>query len=169
MNPVWRGPGVIPVVDNMTPYLYGEQERKMTFTANHDRLELCNDRDFQIWALQLAEKVKQREQNSDDYLPKALLLILRHGAKKLGYSVLPGRFLYVEDILQRQGDLKTFILEDVKRMVQADNKQRLSLNRRGVSEVQIRANHGRLCSLRTSISNKCSGLRIALPQSMGHS
>lgn len=38
LSPVWRGPGVI--VGKMTLYLYRVQERKMTFTANHDRLKL---------------------------------------------------------------------------------------------------------------------------------
>lgn len=80
----------------------------MTFTANHDRLKLCNDRDIPTWASQLAEKAKQREQKSDDYFSKALLFILRHGALKLGYSLLSGGFLYVKEILQRQGDLKNF-------------------------------------------------------------
>lgn len=73
LSPVWRGPGFI--VGKLTPYLYRVQERKMTFTANHDRLELCNDRDIPTWTLQLAEKVKQREQKSDEYLSKALLFI----------------------------------------------------------------------------------------------
>lgn len=55
----------------------------MTSTASHDRLKLCNDRDILTWAFQLAEKVKQREQKSNDNL-----FILRHGALKLGYSLL---------------------------------------------------------------------------------
>lgn len=38
LSPVWRAPGVI--VGKLTPYLYRVQERKMTFTANHDRLKL---------------------------------------------------------------------------------------------------------------------------------
>lgn len=127
----------------MTPYLYWVQERKITFTANHDILKLCNDRDIPTWALQLAEKVKQREQKSDDYLSKALLFILRHGALKLGYSLLPGGFLYVEYILQRQEKRKIFTLEDVERVVQADNKQRLSLDIDGGSQrYKISDNHG---------------------------
>lgn len=98
------------------------------------------DRDIPTWALQLAEKVKQREQKSDDYLSKALLFILRHGALKLGYSLLPGGFLYVEYILQRQEERKIFTLEDV---VQADNKQRLSLDIDGGSQrYKISDNHG---------------------------
>lgn len=117
LSPVLRGPGVI--VGKITPYLYRVQERKMTFTVNHDILKLCNDRDIPKRALQLAKKVKQREQKSDDNLSKALLFILRHGALKLQYSLLPGRFLHVEDILQRQGDLKNVTLEDVMRVVQA--------------------------------------------------
>lgn len=93
-------------------------------------------------ALQLAKKVKQREQKSDDNLSKALLFILRHGALKLEYCLLPGRFLHVEDILQRQGDLKNVTLEDVMRVVQAVNKQRLSLKIDAGSQMyKIRANH----------------------------
>lgn len=140
LSPVLRGPGVI--VGKITPYLYRVQERKMTFNVNHDILKLCNDRDIPKRALQLAKKVKQREQKSDDNLSKALLFILRHGALKLQYSLLPGRFLHVEDILQRQGDLKNVTLEDVMRVVQAVNKQRLSLKIDAGSQMyKIRANH----------------------------
>lgn len=64
-------------------------------------------------------------------------------ALKLAYSLLPGWFLYIEDILQRQGDLKNFTLEDVKRVVQEDNKQRLRLKIDAVSQrYKIRVNHG---------------------------
>lgn len=55
---------------------------------------------------------------------------------------MPGGFLYVEDILQRQGDLKNVTLEDVMRVVQAVNRQRLSLKiDAGSQRYKIRANH----------------------------
>ena len=88
LSPVWKGPGVI--IDKLTPYLYRVQEKKMIITANHDRLKLFQDREVPTWASQLAEKVKRQGQNSDTYLSKALLFILRHGAQKLGYNLLPG-------------------------------------------------------------------------------
>lgn len=55
---------------------------------------------------------------------------------------MPGGFLYVKDILQRQGDLKNVTLEDVMRVVQAVNRQRLSLKiDAGSQRYKIRANH----------------------------
>jgi RNA:NAD 2'-phosphotransferase (TPT1/KptA family) len=141
LSPVWKGPGVI--IDKLTPYLYRVQEKKMIITANHDRLKLFQDREVPTWASQLAEKVKRQGQNSDTYLSKTMLFILRHGAQKLGYNLLPGGFLYVEDILQKQGDLKDFTLEDVKRVVQSDSKQRLCIVEEGGSlKHKIRANQG---------------------------
>lgn len=98
LSPVWKGPG--RVVEKLTPFLYRVQMKKSMFTANHDRLKLCRDRDVPSWAVHLREKLKRRGQHSDLHLSKALTFILRHGAETQGYKVMPGGFLHVEEILQ---------------------------------------------------------------------
>ena len=70
LSPVWKGPGL--VVEKLTPFLYRVQMKKSIFTANHDRLKLCRDRDVPSWAVQLREKLKRRGQHSDLHLSKAL-------------------------------------------------------------------------------------------------
>ncbi|XP_033734582.1 uncharacterized protein LOC117323459 [Pecten maximus] len=85
---------------------------------------------------------RQRDYNSDVDLSKKLSFLLRHGAERQGFTLMSGGFLYVADILKLPS-LKGFQFEDVKRVVENNDKQRFALkidpeNKR----MMIRANQG---------------------------
>ncbi|CAC5401248.1 PARP7S [Mytilus coruscus] len=86
---------------------------------------------------------RNQGEKSDFQLSKALSYILRHGAEKLGYKMMPGGFLYVEDILKKQKNLCDYDLEDVKRVVETNDKQRFHMEwDRETGKLKIRANQG---------------------------
>ncbi|CAG2244515.1 TPT1 [Mytilus edulis] len=86
---------------------------------------------------------KNQGEKSDLQLSKALAFVLRHGAEKLGYIMMPGGFLYVEDILQKQHNLSNYGPEDVKRIVETSDKQRFHIEwERETGKMKIRANQG---------------------------
>ena len=45
LSPSWKGPGV--VLEKLTSYLYRIKLKQAIFTANHDRLKLCQDREVE--------------------------------------------------------------------------------------------------------------------------
>lgn len=87
--------------------------------------------------------VRTSKDDRDTRLSKSLSWILRHGAIKMGFSIDQGGFLDVADILMFD-NFRGFTVDDVKRVVSADLKQRYTL-RQGPSpdsRLLIRANQG---------------------------
>ncbi|KAL5008003.1 hypothetical protein ScPMuIL_013584 [Solemya velum] len=88
----------------------------------------------------------QRSGRDDDptyFLSKQLSFLLRHGAEKAGYKLMEGGFLYVDEILKRQQNLRNFRVEDVEGVVKSNDKQRFTLEREdGSGRLKIRANQG---------------------------
>lgn len=85
---------------------------------------------------------RQRDSDSDVHLSKKLSFLLRHGAEKEGFQLMPGGFLFVDDILRRPY-LKHFKVEDVERIVANNDKQRFALKINPENKrLMIRANQG---------------------------
>jgi len=75
-------------------------------------------------------------------ISKALSYILRHGAAKEGFTLLPGGFLNVSDILKNP-QFKYVTEEYIKEIVASNDKQRFALRNDPVTGLlQIRANQG---------------------------
>ncbi|XP_052058809.1 uncharacterized protein LOC127699109 [Mytilus californianus] len=86
---------------------------------------------------------RSRGEKSDFQLSKSLSYILRHGAERQGYKMMPGGFLYVEDILKKQNNLRDYDLEDVQRIVETNDKQRFHMEPdKETGKMKIRANQG---------------------------
>jgi len=87
---------------------------------------------------------KRREINEDpDFkLSKALSWLLRHAAVREGFKIDAGGFLKVVDILQH-GRFQGFTVDDVRRVVETNSKQRFTLMIDEESgQLLIRANQG---------------------------
>ncbi|CAC5381813.1 TRPT1 [Mytilus coruscus] len=82
-------------------------------------------------------------EKSDIQLSKALSFILRHGAERQGYKMIPGGFLYVDEILKGQNNLRDYDLEDVKRIVETNSKKRFHMEPdKETGKMKIRTNQG---------------------------
>ncbi|XP_006817883.1 E3 ubiquitin-protein ligase TRIM56-like [Saccoglossus kowalevskii] len=80
--------------------------------------------------------------NREVQLSKKLSNILRHNANKFGFQLDKGGFLNVEDMLHHQ-HFRGYTIEDVKRVVTNNDKQRFALRNHPDSNLlQIRANQG---------------------------
>ncbi|KAM3825016.1 tRNA 2'-phosphotransferase 1 isoform 1-T1 [Vipera latastei] len=85
---------------------------------------------------------RPRDQDPDVRLSKALSYALRHGADELGLHMSSDGFVDVVEIL-RLPQFKAWSEEDVKRVVETNEKQRFALGRHPSSgHLQIRANQG---------------------------
>ncbi|XP_056020547.1 uncharacterized protein LOC125649502 isoform X2 [Ostrea edulis] len=83
-----------------------------------------------------------RRQDEDPvvFLSKKLSFILRHGAEKMGFQLMPGGYLWVDDILRRN-EYRHFTVEDVRHVVTTNDKQRFHLEE-DQGHLKIRANQG---------------------------
>lgn len=80
--------------------------------------------------------------SSKDYrLSKALSWLLRHGAESRGLKLDPAGFLTIETILQLK-EFHEYTLDDIKRVVASNDKQRFCLQTNDAGKPQIRANQG---------------------------
>ena len=77
----------------------------------------------------------------DKTLSKRLSWLLRHGAEKEGLRLLPGGFLPVQAVLTTPS-LRRYSEQDVRRVVEQNDKQRFSLREDGEAGLLIRANQG---------------------------
>nr|XP_022329746.1 LOW QUALITY PROTEIN: uncharacterized protein LOC111128435 [Crassostrea virginica] len=75
------------------------------------------------------------------FLSKKLSFILRHGAEKMGFKLMPGGFLWVDDILGRN-EYKAFTFDHIKHVVDTNDKKRFSLVKDENWPYKIRANQG---------------------------
>ncbi|XP_062333148.1 tRNA 2'-phosphotransferase 1 isoform X1 [Osmerus eperlanus] len=81
-------------------------------------------------------------EDKDVRLSYSLSFTLRHGANKLGLHMNPDGFLFVEDLLAHP-QFRSYSLEDVERVVAANDKKRFKLCRHPEDgRLQIRANQG---------------------------
>ncbi|XP_063410875.1 uncharacterized protein LOC134693867 [Mytilus trossulus] len=72
--------------------------------------------------------------------------------------MMPGGFLYVEDILQKQPNLSNYGPEDVRRIVETSEKQRFHIEwERETGKMKIRANHGHTIEPNTMNPNQYQG------------
>ncbi|VDH92002.1 Hypothetical predicted protein [Mytilus galloprovincialis] len=55
----------------------------------------------------------------DRHLSKTLIYVLRHGASKWGLKVLPGGFVYVDELLSRHPGLSGYTLKELTRLVES--------------------------------------------------
>uniref|UniRef100_A0A9J7XZQ5 2'-phosphotransferase n=1 Tax=Cyprinus carpio carpio TaxID=630221 RepID=A0A9J7XZQ5_CYPCA len=84
----------------------------------------------------------RNEESRDVRLSKSLSYALRHGANKMGLQMNSDGFVFVEDLLAHQ-QFRSFSPEDVKRVVDTNNKQRFKLcHHPEDGRLQIRANQG---------------------------
>ncbi|KAK3587805.1 hypothetical protein CHS0354_042767 [Potamilus streckersoni] len=89
------------------------------------------------------QRKRNRADDEDDiFLSKTLSFILRHGAEKLKFKLMPGGFLYVDEILKHMQKLEGFTVEDVQRVVAQNDKQRFAIQKDGTGRLKIRANQG---------------------------
>ncbi|CAC5421666.1 TRPT1 [Mytilus coruscus] len=65
----------------------------------------------------------------DRRLSKTLIYVLRHGASKWGLKVLPGGFVYVDELLSRHPGLSGYTLKELTRLVEVDVDKRFTLER----------------------------------------
>uniref|UniRef100_A0A8C5RV77 2'-phosphotransferase n=1 Tax=Laticauda laticaudata TaxID=8630 RepID=A0A8C5RV77_LATLA len=85
---------------------------------------------------------RSRDQNPDVHLSKALSYALRHGAENLSLHMSSDGFVDLGEILHLP-QFKAWSEEDVKRVVETNEKQRFALCRHPSSgHLQIRANQG---------------------------
>ncbi|XP_063427928.1 uncharacterized protein LOC134711320 [Mytilus trossulus] len=119
-------------------YIYGRGQRYQGFSDNivsYQQDHRYNKRD----------RRQQRSwgEKSDIHLSKALSFILRHDAERQGYKMMPGGFLYVDEILKRQSNLRDYNHEDVKRIVETNGKKRFYMEPdKETGKMKIRANQG---------------------------
>ncbi|KAH9498944.1 tRNA 2'-phosphotransferase 1 [Bulinus truncatus] len=75
-------------------------------------------------------------------ISKSLSYLLRHAADKKGFTLLPGGFLYVDDILNHQ-DFHSVTVNDIKHVVETNDKKRFTLETELESgKLKIKANQG---------------------------
>ncbi|XP_063001758.1 tRNA 2'-phosphotransferase 1 [Elgaria multicarinata webbii] len=85
---------------------------------------------------------RQRDQDPDVRLSKALSYALRHGADKLGLCMGTDGFVDVAEVL-RLPQFKAWSLDDVQRVVETNEKQRFAVRPHpSGGHLQIRANQG---------------------------
>lgn len=85
---------------------------------------------------------KNREEDRDVRLSKSLSHVLRHGASQMGFQMSTDGFLFVEDLLHHP-QFHSYSLDDVKRVVETNDKQRFKLQPHPDNgRLQIRANQG---------------------------
>ncbi|XP_011255922.1 tRNA 2'-phosphotransferase 1 [Camponotus floridanus] len=78
------------------------------------------------------------QSKNDIVLSKKLSYLLRHGAIKEGLNIKPNGFVVVDELLNK---LPHYTIDDIKRVVENNNKQRFTLNiANGV--IEIKANQG---------------------------
>ncbi|KAK6999767.1 tRNA 2p-phosphotransferase 1 [Biomphalaria glabrata] len=92
-----------------------------------------------------APKPKNDRSNTTDSVvkvSKALSYLLRHGAEKRGLKLLPGGFLFLDDILQLQ-DFHSVTVDEIKHVVETNDKKRFTLETDLESgKLRIKANQG---------------------------
>ncbi|KAL3872703.1 hypothetical protein ACJMK2_035910 [Sinanodonta woodiana] len=90
------------------------------------------------------QRTRNRAEDEDDiFLSKTLSFLLRHGAEKMKFKLMPGGFLYVDEILKKMKKLEGYTVEDVQRIVAQNDKQRFALQKEdGTNRLKIRANQG---------------------------
>lgn len=80
----------------------------------------------------------QDQSKNDIVLNKTLSYLLRHGAIKEGLNIKPNGFVVVDELLKK---LPHYTIDDIKRVVENNNKQRFTLNTtNGI--IEIKANQG---------------------------
>ncbi|XP_014478084.1 PREDICTED: tRNA 2'-phosphotransferase 1 isoform X2 [Dinoponera quadriceps] len=95
--------------------------------------------------------MSQDRGKGDLVLSKKLSYFLRHGAVKEGLTIKPNGFVPIEELLKKS--LPSYTIDDIKRVVKNNNKQRFTLNDAdGVLE--IKANQGHSLSDITELSLK---------------
>lgn len=74
---------------------------------------------------------------------KTLSYILRHNAEKEGFSLLPGGYLYVDDILRKKKFHTVVLFEDIQAIVETNDKKRFTMVlEEETQRWKIRANQG---------------------------
>uniref|UniRef100_A0A3B3ZNE1 2'-phosphotransferase n=1 Tax=Periophthalmus magnuspinnatus TaxID=409849 RepID=A0A3B3ZNE1_9GOBI len=82
------------------------------------------------------------QEDRDVQLSKSLSYVLRHGASQMGFQMSTDGFLFVEDLLAHP-QFRSWCLDDVKRVVESNDKQRFKLQPHAENgRLQIRANQG---------------------------
>ncbi|GAC98301.1 likely tRNA 2'-phosphotransferase [Pseudozyma hubeiensis SY62] len=98
-------------------------------------------------------KAPPRKQSSEEQLSRALSYILRHGAEKEGLEIRPDGYILLSDVLERprvksvnmaeaQGGKRRAGLEDVKSVVESNDKKRFELTQQQDGQWWVRAVQG---------------------------
>lgn len=75
-------------------------------------------------------------------MSKKLSWVLRHGAEKIGLEISSSGYIRIKDILNNKKFKNNYTFDDIKKVVELDNKQRFNLRFNENNEVQICANQG---------------------------
>lgn len=82
------------------------------------------------------------EEDKDVRLSKSLSYVLRHGANQMGFQMSPDGFIPLDDLLAHP-QFRSYSVDDVKRVVETNEKQRFKLQAHPENGcLQIRANQG---------------------------
>lgn len=96
---------------------------------------------------------------NDIHISKTLSWLLRHGAVKERLPINPDGFINVQTILQHRSLRGKCSVEDIKRIVENNDKQRFAL-RSFDNVLEIRANQGH--SVKVSVLTHCLHICIIL-------
>lgn len=99
------------------------------------------------------DKAQRKPQSSEEQLSRALAYILRHGAEKEGLAIRNDGYIRLEDVLERprvksvnmaegEGGKRRPGLEDVKRIVESNDKKRFELTEEEEGAWWVRAVQG---------------------------
>ncbi|XP_034453720.1 tRNA 2'-phosphotransferase 1 [Hippoglossus hippoglossus] len=87
-------------------------------------------------------------EDRDVRLSKSMTYVLRHGANQMGLQMGADGFLFVEELLAHP-QFRSYSLEDIKRVVVTDDKQRFKLRSHPEDgRMEIRANQGHSVQVR---------------------
>ncbi|CAG2202527.1 TPT1 [Mytilus edulis] len=119
----------ITKVSNSYPYLGLTFIYNGSFATAEKRLSPeCPLEDKENASSDSEEEVIQ-DHGVDRHLSKTLIYVLRHGASKWGLKVLPGGFVYVDELLSRHPGLSGYTLKELTRLVEVDVDKRFTLER----------------------------------------
>ncbi|CAH1965669.1 unnamed protein product [Acanthoscelides obtectus] len=106
-----------------------DKQRFSLRCGEHKELEICaNQRHSQ-----------QRQGDVDVQLSKTLSWLLRYSAVKEGLTISADRYIKVSDLLQHRKLKGNYTIDDIKRIVETDTRQRFSLRCGEHKELEIRA------------------------------
>ncbi|GJQ74936.1 hypothetical protein Trydic_g9564 [Trypoxylus dichotomus] len=85
---------------------------------------------------------QNRDKVNDVFISKTLSWILRHGAKQQGFCITSDGYIEVNSILSHRQLKDKCTVDDINRIVEANNKKRFTLRTNQFGNLEIKANQG---------------------------